>query len=82
MSNNKPCEVENCSGHYVTHILSYCNLRKVKTDKYNISVEEYNSLFDLDKKGYHQVVESRCNVCNDSLDDRLIDFIRNVWSKK
>lgn len=82
MSDNKPCEVENCSGIYVTHVLSYCNLRKVKTDKYNISVEEYNSLSDLDKKGYHQVVESRCNVCNDSLDDRLIDFIRNVWSKK
>ena len=50
MSNNKPCEVENCSGHYVTHILSYCNLRKVKTDKYNISVEEYNSLSESDKK--------------------------------
>ena len=71
-------EVENCSGHYVTHILSYCNLRKVKTDKYNISVEEYNSLSDLDKKGYNKVVEFRCNVCNDSLDDRL----RNVWVKK
>ena len=82
MSNNKSCEVENCSGHYVTHILSYCNLRKVKTDKYNISVEEYNSLSDLDKKGYYRVVESRCNVCNYSLDDRLIDFIRNVWVKK
>ena len=82
MLNNKPCKVENCSGNYVTHTLSYCNLRKVRTDKYNISVEEYNSLSDLDKKGYHQVVESRCNVCNDSLDDRLIDFIRNVWSKK
>ena len=82
MSDNKPCEVENCSGTYVIHVLSYCNLRKVKTDKYNISVEEYNSLSESDKKGYHQVVESRCNVCNDSLDDRLIDFIRNVWSKK
>ena len=82
MSNNKPCEVENCSGTYVTHVLSYSNLRKVKTDKYNISVEEYNSLPELDKRGYHRVVESRCNVCNDNLDDRLIDFIRNVWSKK
>ena len=82
MSNNKPCQVENCSGTYVPHVLSYCNLRKVKTDKYNISVEEYNSLSELDKKGYHRVVEPRCNVCNDSLDDRLIDFIRNVWSKK
>ena len=82
MSNNKPCEVENCSGIYVPHVLSYCNLRKVKTDKYNISVEEYNSLSDLDKKGYNRVVESRCNVCNDSLDNRLIDFIRNVWVKE
>ena len=50
MSNNKPCEVENCSGTYVKHVLSYCNLRKVKTDKYDISVEEYNSLSELDKK--------------------------------
>ena len=82
MSNNRPCEVENCSGHYVSHTLSYCNLRKVKTDKYNISVEEYNSLSNLDKKGYYRVVEPRCNVCNDSLDDRLIDFIRDVWIKK
>ena len=82
MSKNKPCEVENCSGIYVPHVLSYCNLRKVKTDKYNISVEEYNSLSDLDRKGYHRVVESRCNVCNDSLDNRLIDFIRNVWVKE
>ena len=31
MSDNKPCEVENCSGTYVTHVLSYCNLSKVKT---------------------------------------------------
>ena len=82
MSDNKSCEVENCSGTYVTHTLAYCNLRKVKTDKYNISVEEYNSLSESDKKGYHRVVESRCDICNDSLDDRLIDFIRNVWSKK
>ncbi len=82
MSDNKPCELENCSGIYVTHVLSYCNLSKVKTDKYNISVEEYKSLSDLDKKGYHQVVESRCNICNDSLDDRLINFIENVWRKK
>ena len=58
------------------------NLRKVKTDKYNISLEEYNSLSYLDKKGYNKVVESRCNVCNDSLHDRLINFIENVWVKK
>ena len=57
-------------------------LERLKTDKYDISVEEYNSLSELDKKGYHQVVEFRCNVCNDSLDDRLIDFIKNVWVKK
>ena len=56
--------------------------RRAQAIKYNISVEEYNSLSESDKKGYHQVVESRCNVCNDSLDDRLIDFIRNVWTKK
>jgi len=82
MSDNKPCEVENCSGTYVTHTLAYCNWFKVNTDDYSISVEKYNSLSEIDRKNYHQVVESRCNVCNDSLDDRLIDFIINVWSKK
>lgn len=73
------CEVENCSGNYVTHTLSYCNLRKVKTDKYNISIKEYNSLSNLDKKGYNRVVESRCNVCNDSLDERLLKVIRENY---
>ena len=63
-------------------VLSYCNFFKVNTDDYNISIEEYNSLSDTDKKNYHAVVESRCDVCNDSLDDRLINFIENVWIKK
>lgn len=71
----KPCEVEGCSGEYIHTILSYANLELVNTDKYQISIDEYKNL--PSKKGYNAVVDDICNVCNDSLDDRLQDFIRN-----
>jgi pyrrolidone-carboxylate peptidase len=45
MSDNKPCEVENCSGTYVTRVLFYCNLRKVKTDINKCYKESIDSFF-------------------------------------
>lgn len=77
MTNKHPCEVKDCNGTYVSKTLSYANLRKVRTPEYNISVEAYNALED--KKGYHAVVANVCNICNDSLDDRLVNFLKNDW---
>src|SRR5574343_1749823 len=74
----KPCEVEGCSGEYIRTLLSYANLNLVNTDKYQISIDEYKNLEV--KKDYNAVVDEICNVCNDSLNDRLQNFIRNRLS--
>ena len=74
MDNKKPCGVENCNGFYETKILYYINLHKRNTDEYKISIEDYYKL--KDSKNYHAVISDNCNVCNDSLDDRLASFIR------
>lgn len=76
----KNCEITDCNGTYKTITLNYVNLKLVNTTKYRISIEDYNSLSNQDRKGYHAVVESRCNICNDSLDGRLISFIRNTFN--
>ena len=65
-----PCEVESCTGNYVTTTLHYLKLRSRNT---KITVEEYNKLES--KKGYVGVIDQRCNVCNDDLDKRLVSFI-------
>ena len=36
---DEKCEVEGCNGVYVTATVSYCNLKKVHTVDYIISVE-------------------------------------------
>ena len=74
----KNCEITDCNGTYKTITLNYVNLKLVNTTKYRISIEDYNSLSNQDRKDYYAVIESRCNICNDSLDDRLISFIRNT----
>jgi hypothetical protein len=74
----KPCEVKGCSGEYIRTVLSYANLNLVNTDKYQISIDEYKNLEV--KKDYNAVVDEICNVCNDSLNDRLQNFIRNRLS--
>lgn len=74
----KPCEVEGCTGEYIRTVLFYANLNLVNTDKYQISIDEYKNLEV--KKDYNAVVDEICNVCNDSLDDRLQNFIRNRLS--
>ena len=70
MSNKKSCEVENCSGFYETKTLYYINFHK----KYKVSIEDYNKLEDT--KGHVAVISDNCDICNDSLDDRLVSFIR------
>lgn len=64
-----PCAVEGCNGVYTNIVISYTQLRV----RNQITVEEYNKLES--KKGYVAVIDSRCNVCNDDYDKRLIDFI-------
>ena len=66
-----PCEVESCTGKYITNVLYYIKLRS-RNNK--ITIEEYKQLES--KKGYIGVVDQRCNVCNDDLDKRLVSFIR------
>lgn len=65
------CEVEGCTGKYITNILYYMNLRSRNNQ---ITIEEYKQLES--KKGYVGVVDQRCDVCNDDLDKRLLSFIR------
>lgn len=69
MSNK--CEVEGCTGNYVTTTLHYLKLCSRDT---TITIEEYKALES--KKGYVGVIDQRCNVCNDDLDKRLVSFIR------
>lgn len=76
MNQNKPCEVEGCTGTYQEKIVSYCNLRKVGTDEYRISVDDYHKLET--KKGYNRVVATHCDTCDDDLDKRLIEFCRQL----
>ena len=66
-----PCEVEGCTGKYITNVLYYIKLRS-RNNK--ITIEEYKQLES--KKGYVDVVDQRCDVCNDDLDKRLVSFIR------
>ena len=40
MNQNKPCEVEGCTGTYQEKTVDYCNLMKVGTDEYRISVDD------------------------------------------
>ena len=65
------CEVEGCTGKYITNVLYYIKLRSRNNQ---ITIEEYKQLES--KKGYVGVVDQRCNVCNDDLDKRLVSFIR------
>ena len=74
MSNKKSCEVENCNGFYETKTLYYINFHKRRTDQYKVSIEDYNKLEDT--KGHVAVISDNCDICNDSLDDRLVSFIR------
>ena len=66
-----PCEVEGCTGKYITNVLYYIKLRSRNNQ---ITIEEYKQLES--KKGYVGVVDQRCNVCNDDLNKRLVSFIR------
>lgn len=64
------CEVENCNGTYESTVISYTQIRLRK----QITVEEYNSLES--KKGYFAVISEHCNICNDDLEKRLVNFIQ------
>ena len=56
----------------------YINFHKRGTDQYKVSIEDYNKLEDT--KGHVAVISDNCDICNDSLDDRLVSFIRkNFW---
>ena len=76
MNQNKPCEVEGCTGTYQEKTVDYCNLMKVGTDEYRISVDDYHKLET--KKGYHRVVATHCSICDDDLDVRLIEFCKQL----
>lgn len=65
----RPCEVKNCTGYYGSITLFYYNIKTL----HSISIDEYHKLFS--KTDYHPVTEERCNICNDSLDDRIYQFI-------
>ena len=52
----------------------YINFHKRGTDQYKVSIEDYNKLEDT--KGHVAVISDNCDICNDSLDDRLVSFIR------
>lgn len=70
------CEVEDCIGEYKHTILRYINISNRKTTGVTyLSIDEYGAL--PDKKGCHAIVDHICNVCSDSLDSRLVSFIRN-----
>ena len=76
MNQNKPCEVEGCTGTYQEKTVDYCNLMKVGTDEYRISVDDYHKLET--KRGYHRVVATHCSICDDDLDVRLIEFCKQL----
>lgn len=70
----KHCEVKSCKGVYEESIIYYCNLRLVNTPNYTITKEEYEKLED--KSNYHPVISERCSECNDDLETRLLNFIK------
>ena len=76
MNQNKPCEVTDYQGTYVETVIGYCNLTKVHTPDYMISVDDYHKLET--KKGYHRVVATHCSICDDDLDVRLIEFCKQL----
>lgn len=78
MNQNKPCEVTDCQGTYVETVIGYCNLTKVHTPDYMISVDDYHKLDT--KKGYHAVVSTECSLCRDDLDKRLHNFCQNLFT--
>lgn len=70
------CEVENCTGEYIYKVLKYIDISKRRTTGIKeLTVEEYNE--KEDKTGCHAVVDHICNICSDSQDTRLVNFIRD-----
>ncbi|AND75319.1 hypothetical protein FDH01_gp303 [Acinetobacter phage vB_AbaM_ME3] len=69
------CQVENCTGEYLYTILKYVDISKRRTTGVKeLTVEEYNEREN--KTGCYAVVDNICNVCSDSQDARLVEFIR------
>lgn len=69
------CEVKDCPGDYVYKVLKYIDISKRRTTGVKeLTVEEYDK--KENKTGCHAVVDHICNVCSDSQDTRLVEFIR------
>lgn len=78
MNQDKPCEVEGCEGTYTETLIGYCNLLKVNTPEYMISVNDYHKLET--KRNYHAVISTECSLCKDDLDERLREFCQNLFT--
>lgn len=74
MSNN--CQAINCNGTYVNTPVWYVNINDLNDNK-QYTPDEYKLI--PDKSGYIPVISRHCNICNDDLDERLIDFIESVF---